>query len=262
MNLRRILPIAVGAAVVVAVGAYVVHGQQQQEQKAKRARANQDQPAPVLAARASITDVPIYLDAVGNTARAQYRDGARAGRRADRQDRLQGRPGRRARLRARRDRSAHLSGAVRSGRRQEGAGRGDARQRAHRSRPLHPARRVEFRLEAAGRHPEGAGRAARSAGAGRSGGDRQHQDDAELHQDRLADRRAHRHPPDRRGQSGAGERRQRHRGDHADQADLGAVQPAAAAVPAGERRLRQRPARRSTRWRSTARPSSIAAPCR
>src|SRR5437763_9621315 len=67
MNLRRILPMAVGTAIVVAVGAYVVHGQQQQEQKAKRARANQDQPAPVLAARASITDVPIYLDAVGNT---------------------------------------------------------------------------------------------------------------------------------------------------------------------------------------------------
>src|SRR5215210_1626395 len=67
MNLRRILPMAVGAAVVVAVGAYVVNGQQQQEQKTKRARAFQDQPAPVLAARASVADVPIYLDAVGNT---------------------------------------------------------------------------------------------------------------------------------------------------------------------------------------------------
>src|SRR6266540_630802 len=67
MNFRRILPIAVGAAVVIAVGVYVVHGQQQQEQKQKRAKAFQDQPAPVLAARASIADVPIYLDAVGNT---------------------------------------------------------------------------------------------------------------------------------------------------------------------------------------------------
>jgi multidrug efflux system membrane fusion protein len=65
MNFRRILPIAVGAAVVIAVGAYVVLGQQQQQQK--RAKAFQDQPAPVLAARASIADVPIYLDAVGNT---------------------------------------------------------------------------------------------------------------------------------------------------------------------------------------------------
>src|SRR5437763_694497 len=67
MNLRRILPMAVGTAIVVAVGAYVVHGQQQQETKQRRARANQDQPAPVLAARASVADVPIYLDAVGNT---------------------------------------------------------------------------------------------------------------------------------------------------------------------------------------------------
>ena len=66
MSMRRVLPIAVGAAVIVAVGAYVVYGQQQ-EQKAKRARGAQDQPAPVLAAPASITDVPIYLDTVGNT---------------------------------------------------------------------------------------------------------------------------------------------------------------------------------------------------
>src|SRR5207253_2536562 len=67
MNFRRILPVAVGAAVVVAVGAYVVYGQQQQQQQQKRTRANQDQPAPVLAARVSIADVPIYLDTVGNT---------------------------------------------------------------------------------------------------------------------------------------------------------------------------------------------------
>ena len=65
--LGRILPIAVGAAVVAAIGAYVVYGQQQQETKQRRARANQDQPAPVLVARANIADVPIYLDAVGNT---------------------------------------------------------------------------------------------------------------------------------------------------------------------------------------------------
>ncbi len=67
MNLRRILPIAVGVAVVAAVGLYVMYGQQQQEQKQRRARASQDQPAPVLAARAVVSDVPIYLDAVGNT---------------------------------------------------------------------------------------------------------------------------------------------------------------------------------------------------
>src|ERR1044072_4068323 len=65
--LGRVLPIAVGAAVIAAIGAYVVYGQQQQETKQRRARANQDQPAPLLVARASVAGVPIYLDAVGNT---------------------------------------------------------------------------------------------------------------------------------------------------------------------------------------------------
>ena len=67
MRLARVLPFAVGIAVVAAVGGYMYYGQQQQVQKSKRARAFQDQPAPVLAARASVADVPIYLDAVGNT---------------------------------------------------------------------------------------------------------------------------------------------------------------------------------------------------
>jgi multidrug efflux system membrane fusion protein len=66
MNLRRILPIAVGAAVVIAVGAYVVLGEQaKQEQKSRRSRQFQDQAAPVLVARAATADVPVYLDAVG-----------------------------------------------------------------------------------------------------------------------------------------------------------------------------------------------------
>ena len=67
MKLGRILPIAVGIAVVAAVGAYVFMGKQQEQQKQKRARAFQDQAAPVLAAPARTADVPIYLDAVGNT---------------------------------------------------------------------------------------------------------------------------------------------------------------------------------------------------
>jgi multidrug efflux system membrane fusion protein len=68
MNSRRILPIIVGALVIAAVGGYVVYGQQQQQQQQqKRGRGAGDQPAPVLAARASIADVPIYLDTVGNT---------------------------------------------------------------------------------------------------------------------------------------------------------------------------------------------------
>ena len=52
----------------------------------------------------------------------------------------------------------------------------------------------------------------------------------ELHQDHRADRRPHRHAPGRRRQLRAGGRRHRHRGDHADPADLGAVHPAAAAI--------------------------------
>lgn len=68
MNLRRILPIAVGTAVVIAVGAYVVLGEQaKQEQKSRRARQFQDQAAPVLVASATTADVPVYLDAVGTT---------------------------------------------------------------------------------------------------------------------------------------------------------------------------------------------------
>jgi len=68
MNLRRILPIAVGTAVVIAVGAYVVLGEQaKQEQKSRRSRQFQDQAAPVLVAPAVIADVPVYLDAVGTT---------------------------------------------------------------------------------------------------------------------------------------------------------------------------------------------------
>ena len=57
-------------------------------------------------------------------------------------------------------------------------------------------------------------------------------------------------------------RRHRHRGDHAGAADLGAVQPAAAAVRAGEQGASPRARSTSTRWRSTARRSSIAASCR
>jgi multidrug efflux system membrane fusion protein len=67
MKLGRILPIAVVIAIVVAVGGYVFMGKQQEQQKQKRARAFQDQPAPVLVAPARSADVPIYLDAVGNT---------------------------------------------------------------------------------------------------------------------------------------------------------------------------------------------------
>ena len=89
----------------------------------------------------------------------------------------------------------------------------------------------------------------RRASAIRPGGDRECAGDARLHRHRRPDRRAHRHPHGRRRQYRARLRRQfRHRGDHPDQADLGAVQPAAAGPRPGQRRLRQgrrSPSRRS-----------------
>ena len=91
--------------------------------------------------------------------------------------------------RARADRPAHLSGGTRSGDGKEGAGRGEACQRAARSRPLHQACRQQLHVGAAGRH------GARSGGQDEA---QVKQDQAqidtartqlELHDDHLADRR-------------------------------------------------------------------------
>ena len=137
------------------------------------------------------------LDAVGNTAGAQHRDGAPAGRRQDRQGRLQGRPGRHKRLRARRDRSAHLSGAVRSGGSQEGAGRGDARQRAiDLERYSGSPRRTPARSSRPTRRRRWSRNSKRRFRAIRRRSTSA-QAMLELHQDHRADRRPHRHPPGR-----------------------------------------------------------------
>ena len=206
MKLGRILPIAVGLAVVAAVGAYVFMGKQQEQQKQKRARAFQDQPAPVLVAPARSADVPIYLDAVGNTkalntATVRPQVGGqivkilfREGQDVKRGDVL-------AEIDPRTYQAQYDQAVAKKA--QDEATLANA---PHRSRPLHAARGGELRLEAAGRHPEGAGGAARGAGAGRSGGDRQYPRDAELHQDHGAVRRPHRTAADRRRQPGAGER--------------------------------------------------------
>jgi multidrug efflux system membrane fusion protein len=81
-----------------------------------------DLPVPVLAATPRIQDVPVYLDGVGAvralnnvTVRSQV-DGKLIA-----VNFTEG-PGRQEGRRARRDRSGDLQGAVRSGRRQEGAG--------------------------------------------------------------------------------------------------------------------------------------------
>ena len=132
-----------------------------------------DLPVPVLAATPRVQDVPVYLEGVGSRPRAQQRDRARPGRRQIDRGEFRRRPGRQERRRARRDRSRDLPGAIRSGRRQEGAGRGAARQPAARSRALSAAGGIQCRLEAASRYAEGRRRAAGGAGEGRSGRDRQ-----------------------------------------------------------------------------------------
>ena len=96
--------------------------------------------------------------------RAEQRDRARPGRRQIDLGQFHRRPGRQEGRRARRDRSGDLPGAVRSGGRQEGAGRGAAGQPAARSRALPATRGVQCRLEAAGRYAERRGRPAGSAG--------------------------------------------------------------------------------------------------
>ena len=123
-------------------------GKQQEQQNARSARARSRTSRCRCSPRArSVADVPVYLDGVGTTRALNTVTVRAAGRRAAHRDRLPRRPGREARRRAGRDRSAHLSGAVRPGGGQEGAGRGDARQRAARSRALHPARRDQFRID-------------------------------------------------------------------------------------------------------------------
>ena len=127
--LGRILPVAVGAAVVVAVGGYVVTGKQQSEQKQKRARAFRISPRRCSPRARTVADVPIYLDAVGNTralntvtVRAQV--GGQIVKVA-----LQRRPGRAERgyVLAEIDPRTYQAQYDQADR-QEGAGRGDARQ--------------------------------------------------------------------------------------------------------------------------------------
>ncbi len=131
-----------------------------------------DGPVPVLAAVASRADVPLYFDGVGSsralntvTVRAQVDGKLMSVNFKEGQDVDQGR-------RPRRNRADRLSGPIRSGGCQEGAGRSPARQRAARSRSLRPARCDQFRDPPAIRYAKGAGGAARSAGAGRPGRDR------------------------------------------------------------------------------------------
>ncbi len=104
----------------------------------------------------------------------EQRHGEEPGRRQAGRDRLSRRPGREEGRHHRPHRSRDLQGALRQRGRQEGPGRGAARQRPGGSRALPEARRDAVRFAPAGRHPKSArGAIYRPARPG-SGRDRQH----------------------------------------------------------------------------------------
>ncbi len=230
---------------IAVVGAlyYVFGGPTAQQRRASRFGA--EGPVPVLVVRRDARGRAGLSRRRRHDQGAQHRHRPPAGRRQAAQRQLQGRRGRQERRRAGADRSRHLPGAARPGRRQEGAGRGAARQLQDRSRALRKTRRDQRDQQAAGRHATRAGGAEHRAGAGRSGRNRQRAGDARLHHHYRADRRPHRHPHGGRRQlSCAPPIPLRNRSDHPAAADLGAVQSAAAGPAAGEHRLRQGAARR------------------
>ena len=117
-------------------------------------------PVPVLVGdRGASADVPVYLDAVGTakalntvTVRPQV-DGKLIS-----VNFKEGQDVKKGDVLAQIDPTTYQA-QLRSGGRQEGAGRGPARQRQARSRALPEARRHQRHQQAAGRHAEGAGRA-------------------------------------------------------------------------------------------------------
>src|SRR3954471_23979924 len=247
--LGRVLPITVAAAVVAAVAAYVVYGQQQQETKQRRARANQDQPAPVLVARASVADVPIYLDAVGNT-RALNTVTVRpqVGGQIVKVAFKEGQDVQKGFVLAEidpRTYQAQYDQAV-AKKAQDEATLANARIDLERYTRL-------AAMNSGSKQQADTQKALVAQLEAQVQGDQAAIDNTRTmlsYQDHLADRRTHRHPHGRRGQSGAGERHPRLRCHHPDQANLGAVQFAATAVPAGEYGvLERRAARRCARRR-------------
>ena len=123
----------------------------------------------------------------------------------------------------RRNRSAALSGGARPGAVQEGAGRGQPEERAAQPRPLAQPGQEGLRHPAAGRHAAGDGRSADRPDPGRSGGDRQCPDAAQLHGHQVSAVGTSRVPPGRSGQHRARLRSERHRDDRAAATDLRGV---------------------------------------
>ena len=236
--LKRVLALAAIAAVVAVVAFVTLSPMVQKEAAGRRAKALADAPVPVVDAPARVADVPVYLNGVG-TAKARNTVTVRAaGRRPHHEPQVQGRTGRQARRCAGPDRPCHLPGAAGAGDRQEGTRRGAAGQRPARPRALRETD-VALRRREDHRHAARPGRPAHGADQAGRRRHRQRQSLPRLHDHRVAARRPHRHPHDRRGQPGARHRRQRrHRDDHGGQAHRRNLHAAATAAGPGQRRVR------------------------
>ena len=228
------------ALVVVGVAAPSSGGSPRRQQQPRFGRgAADDGPVPVIAALTKRADVPVYLDGVGTikalntvTVLPQVDGRLLSVNFTEGQDVAAGYV--LAKIDPVTYQAAYDQAVAKKAQDEATLANGTARSRA-----LHQARGHQFGGAPAARHPEGDGRAARSPGEARPGGDRQRQGDSRLHQHRRADRRAHRHPPGRPGQLRARRGLDRHRCHHPAAADLGAVHAAAAATRRRQSRLRQ-----------------------
>ena len=172
---------------------------------------------PVSISPVEKTDFPVYLTGLGtvqafNTVVVRTRVDGQIDKIAFQEGQI-GQPGRPAG----RDRSAAVPGVARPGQGQEGAGRGQSRQRQSRPAALHQARRV--RHAPADRHPALHGRAADRADRGRRRRHLQRPDPARLHPGEIADLRRGRPAPGRHRQHRQRLDPNRHRHGDPDRAD-------------------------------------------
>ena len=254
MPSRRSIATAVVALVLIG-GAAAVWWQpaRQDQQRVGRNLRGDDGPVPVIAALTRRADVPVYLDGVGTvralntvTVRPQV-DGKLIS-----VNYTEGQQVERGFVLAKIDpvtyQAAYDQAVAKKA--QDEATLANARLDLARYTRLMTTNAVaQQQLDA----QKATGGAARSAGAARSGADRQRQGDPRLHQHRRADRRPHRHPPGRPGQHRARVGFDRHRRHHPASADLAPVHPAAAAARRGQPRVRRKDRCRSMRSARTTR---------
>ena len=158
-----------------------------------------------------------------------------------------------------------VSGGARPGAVQEGAGRGQPEERAAQPRAFGQSGQEGLRHPAAARHAAGDGRSADRPDPGRSGGDRQRPDAAQLHDHQVSAVGTSRLPPGRSGQHRARLRSERHRDDRAAATDLGGVHGAGRERAADQQGARGRNrgagggaelGRAAGRWRKGGSPAS------